>query len=78
MHTSTSEGICATVGRMIAQHGAKNHSLQPKNFNIEMYLRFNLPTLHHSDGLVNEVLAFDKKRLTKGEKKGLLDCLAKT
>ena len=71
MIRSTSEAICETVGSMMAHHGAKNHSLQPKNFNIEMYLRFNLPTLHHSDGLVNEVLAFDKKRLTKGEKK---DC----
>ena len=69
MIRSTSEAICETVGSMMAHHGAKNHSLQPKNFNIEMYLRFNLPTLHHSDGLVNEVLAFDKKRLTKGDKK---------
>jgi len=69
MIRSTSEAICETVGSMMAQHGAKNHSLQPKNFNIEMYLRFNLPTLHHSDGLVNEVLTFDKKRLIKGEKR---------
>ena len=53
MIRSTSEAICETVGSMMAQHGAKNDSLQPKNFNIEMYLRFNLPTLHHSDGLVN-------------------------
>ena len=69
MIRSTSEAICETVGSMMAQHGAKNHSLQPKNFNIEMYLRFNLPTLHHSDGLVNEVLAFDKKDLQKGRKR---------
>ena len=34
-----------------------------------MYLRFNLPPFYHYDGLVNEVLAFDKKRLTKGEKR---------
>ena len=54
MIRSTSEAICETVGSMMAQHGAKNHSLQPKNFNIEMYLRFNLPTLHHSGGLVND------------------------
>ena len=71
MIRSTSEAICETVGSMMAHHGAKNHSLQPKNFNIEMYLRFNLPTLHHSDGLINEFLAFDTKRLTKEEKK---DC----
>ena len=67
MIRSTSEAICETVGSMMAQHGAKNHSLQPKNFNIEMYLRFNLPTLHHSD--VDEVLAFDKKDLQKGRKR---------
>ena len=71
MIRSTSEAICETVGSMMAHHGAKNHSLQPKNFNIEMYLRFNLPTLHHSDGLINEVLAFDKKYLQKWRKK---DC----
>ena len=42
------------------------------DFNIEIYLRFNLPPLHHSDGLANEVLAFDKKKTYKrGEKK---DC----
>ena len=70
MIRSTSEAICEIVGSMMAQHGAKNHSLQPKNFNIEMYLRFNLPKLHHSDGLVNEVLAFDKKKdLQKGRKR---------
>ena len=70
MIRSTSEAICETVGSMMAQHGAKNHSLQPKNFNIEMYLRFNLPTLHHSDGLVNEVLTFNTKKTHKlGKKK---------
>ena len=65
MIRSTSEAICETVGSMMAHHGAKNHSLQPKNFNIEIYLRFNFPTLQHSDGLVNEVLAFDKKKTYK-------------
>ena len=35
-----------------------------------MYLRFNLGPLHHSDGLVNEVLAFDTKNIYKwGEKR---------
>ena len=34
-----------------------------------MYLRFNLPSLHHSDGLVKKVLAFDKKDLQKGRKR---------
>ena len=44
MIRSTSEAICETGGSMIAQHVAKNHNLQRKNFNMEMYLRFNLPT----------------------------------
>ena len=35
-----------------------------------MYLRFNLGPLHHSDGLVNEFLAFDtKKTYKRGEKR---------
>ena len=73
MIRSTSEAICETVGSMMAQHGAKNHNLQPKNFNIEMYLRFNLPTLHHSsDGLVlTKSWHLIKKDLQKGRKK---DC----
>ena len=62
MIRSTSEAICETLGSMMVQHGAKNRNLQPKNFNIEMYLRFNLGPLHHSDGLVKEVLAFDTKK----------------
>mgnify|MGYP001479848602 CR=1 FL=1 len=41
---------------------AQNRNLQPKNFNIEMYLRFNLGPLHHSDGLIKEILAFDSKK----------------
>ena len=31
-------------------------------FNIEMYLRFNLGPLHLSDGLINEILAFDANK----------------
>ena len=62
MVRSTSEAICETIGSIMVQHGAKNRNLQPKNFNTEMYLRFNLPPLHHSDGLVNEVLAFDSNK----------------
>jgi len=33
-----------------------------KNFHIEMYLRFNLGPLHHSDVLINEILAFDTNK----------------
>ena len=48
-----------TFGSMMVQHGAKSRNLYPRNFNIEMYLRINLRALHHSDGLINEIVAFD-------------------
>jgi hypothetical protein len=38
----TSEAICETAGSMMNQHCGKNRFLQPENFNIEMYLKFNL------------------------------------
>ena len=58
-----SEAICETFGSMMVQHGAKNRNLNPKNFNMEMYLRVNLGALHHSDGLINEIAAFDPNKL---------------
>ena len=48
-----------TFGSMMVQHGAKSRNLYPRNFNMEMYLRVNLRALHHSDGLINEIVAFD-------------------
>ena len=71
MIRSISEAICETVGSIMAQHGAKNHNLQPKTFHIEMYLRFSLPTLHHSsDGLVlTKSWHLIKKDLQKGRKR---------
>ena len=62
MIRSTSEAICETIGSMMVQHGAKNRNLKHNNFNIEMYLRFNLGPLHLSDGLINEILAFDTNK----------------
>ena len=35
---SNSEAFCETLSSMMVQHGAKNRNLQPKNFNIEIYL----------------------------------------
>ena len=58
-----SEAMCETVGSIMVQHGAKNRILQPENFNTEMVLRFNLGPLHHSDGLIAEILAFDATKI---------------
>ena len=48
----TSEAICETAGSMMNQHFGKNRFLQPENFNIEMYLKFNLGPLHLLDNFV--------------------------
>ena len=38
----------------------KIRNLQPKNFNIEICLSLrDVGLLHHSDGLINEILEFD-------------------
>jgi len=50
----TSEAICETAGSMMNQHCGKNRFLQPENFNIEMYLKFNLGPLHLLDNFVKE------------------------
>ena len=55
----TSEAICETAGSMMNQHCGKNRFLQPENFNIEMYLKFNLGPLHLLDNFVKEILASD-------------------
>ena len=47
----TSEAICETAGSMMNQHCGKNRFLQPENFNIEMYLQFNLGPLHLLDNV---------------------------
>ena len=51
-----SEAICETVGSIMASHGARGRNLQPSNFNMELFLRFNLGPLHLLDGLCNEIL----------------------
>ena len=48
----TSEAIYETAGSMMNQHCGKNRFLQPENFNIEMYLKFNLGPLHLLDNFV--------------------------
>ena len=62
MVRSTSEAICETTGRMMNQHSGKNRHLKPNNFNVEMFLRFNLGPLHKLDGLVAEIFAFNSKK----------------
>ena len=59
----TSEAICETAGSMMNQHCGKNRFLQPENFNIEMYLKFNLGPLHLLDNFVKEILASDSSNL---------------
>ena len=58
----TSEAICETAGSMMNQHCGKNRFLQPENFNIEMYLKFNLGPLHLLDNFVKEILASDSSQ----------------
>ena len=58
----TSEAICETAGSMMNQHCGKNRFLQPENFNIEMYLKFNLGPLHLLDNFVKEILASDSTK----------------
>ena len=52
---------CKTAGS-INQHFGKNRLLQPENFNIEIYLKFNLGPLHLLDNFVKEILAFDSTK----------------
>ena len=48
-----------TFKSMIVKHEAKDRNHNPRNFNVVMYLRVSLGALHHSDGLINEIVAFD-------------------
>ena len=49
-----SEAICETAESMMKQHYGKNRFLQPKKFNFEIYLKFNLGPLH----LLNKFTVF--------------------
>ena len=51
----TSEAICETIGSMMGSHG-NNKILQPKYFNMETVLRFNLGLLHFLDSLIEDIL----------------------
>ena len=49
------------------QHGGKNHYLQPKYFNIEMFLRVNLGPMHLLKDFVNDVFVSDPKDYVRKE-----------
>ena len=51
----TSEAICKTIGSMMGRHGNKK-ILQPKYFNMETVLRFNLGLLHFLDSLIEDII----------------------
>ena len=51
----TSEAICETIDSMMGSHG-NNKIFQPKYFNMETVLRFNLGLLHFLDSLIKDVL----------------------
>ena len=69
MVRSKSEAICETTGSMMNQQSGKNQHLNPNNFNVEMFLRFNLGPLHKLDGLVAEIFAFNSKKSYVREEK---------
>ena len=58
----TSEAICETARSMMNQHCGKDRFLQPENFNIEMYLKFNLGPLHLLDNFVKQILASESSQ----------------
>ena len=66
MIRSSSEAICETIGY-------RNHEptlWQPKYFNIEMFLRFNLGPIYLMENFVTEILAHDTSKIyirKKGE-----------
>ena len=61
MIRSFSEAVCEIVGSVINQHSGKNSTLQPHYFSIEMYLRWNLGTLHFLKKLIEDVYNREKK-----------------
>ena len=76
MVRSTSEAICETTGSMMNQHSGKNQHLNPNNFNVEIFLRFNLGPLHKLDGLVAEIVAFNSKKSYVSEEKRISQLLS--
>ena len=67
MIRSCSEAICETIGSIMNQHGGKNRYLQPKYFNIEMFLRVNLGPMHLLKDFVNDVFVSDPKDYIRKE-----------
>ena len=62
MIRSSSEAICETVGSIMNQHCGKNRHLEPKYFNIEMFLRVNLGPMHLMENFVTDILAHDTSK----------------
>ena len=52
---SMSEAMAETVGSLMNINSGTGRQLQPVNFSVEIYLRFNLGPLHTLGGLVKEV-----------------------
>ena len=52
---SMSEAMAETVGSLMNINSGTGRQLQPVNFSVEIYLRFNLGPLHALGGLVKDV-----------------------
>ena len=50
-----SEAICETIGSMMAISVSNGRNLQPINLRKEVFLRFNLPPMHHLEKLTSEL-----------------------
>ena len=76
---SMSEAIAESVGSMMVSHGANGRSLQPLNFSLELYLRFNLGPLHLLNNLIQDIIQERQKDyLRKCDASGRLDKLVAT
>ena len=50
-----SEAICETIGSMMAISVSNGRNLQPINLRKEVFLRFNLPPIHHLEKFTSEL-----------------------
>ena len=50
-----SEAICETIGSMVAISVSNGRNLQPINLGKEVFLRFNLPPMHHLEKFTSEL-----------------------
>ena len=69
---SMSEAMAETVGSLMNINSGTGRQLQPVNFSVEIYLRFNLGPLHTLGGLVKDVVdKHNKKFFRKGLPRGM-------